>query len=84
MRTLTGPRSVGLNRVWWDLRSAPPTPAVAQAGRGGRGGGGGGGGGGGRGAASPLVAPGVYTIKLSVDGQDLQTKLTVWKDPNER
>ena len=32
-------------------------------------------------AVGPLVGPGVYTVKLSVAGRDLTTKLTVRKDP---
>jgi len=74
VRTLAGPSAAGLDRVWWDLRAAA-APAV-QAGRGGAGGGGG------RGGAAPLVPPGVYTVRLSVDGRELTTKLTVWKDPS--
>jgi hypothetical protein len=88
LRTMSGPQAAGLNRVWWDLRGAPASTAVTQAGgRGGRGGGaagGAGGGGGGRGAATPFVSAGIYTVKLTVEGRDLTTKLTVSKDPNER
>ncbi len=73
VRTLTGPGRPGLNRVWWNLRGTPP---VTQ----GRGGGGGGGGGG-RGGGNPLVLPGIYTVKLSANGQELTTRLSVRKDP---
>ena len=31
---------------------------------------------------TPLVPAGVYTVKLSVEGKDYQTKLTLRKDPN--
>jgi len=79
IRTLTGAKASGLNRVWWDLRSTAraTTTAAASAtngdsaqpeGGGGR-------------QQAPLVAPGVYTVRLSVDGRDLTTKLTVRKDP---
>lgn len=78
VRTINGPAGAGIQRVWWDLRGTPA--AVTQAGRGGRGAGGGGGGG--RGAANPQVPPGVYTVKLSVDGHESTAKLTVAKDPN--
>src|SRR5581483_2958764 len=75
VRTLTGTKGAGLNRVWWDLRG----PASESGGRGAAAAQGGGGGG--RGAATPLVAPGTYTIKLSVDGQELTSRLSVRKDP---
>ena len=77
IRTLTGSKAAGLNRVWWDLRSTGKTTSTtatngdsAQPE----------GPGGGR-PANPLVAPGVYSVRLSVDGRDLTTKLTVRKDP---
>jgi hypothetical protein len=77
VRTLTGTRASGLNRVWWDLRSTaratsaatnsnPPQPGTP---------------GGGARQTNALVPPGVYTVKLAVDGRDLTTKLTVRKDP---
>ena len=77
IRTLSGTQASGLNRVWWDLRStAPPTSTSAggdppqRAAQGAV-----------RDPENPLVTPGVYTVKLSVDGRDLTTKLTVRKDP---
>ncbi len=92
LRTLAGPAEAGINRVWWNLRAPPPrdSAAVARgrgAGAGGEGGAGraggvrGGGGGGGRGNAMPLVPPGIYTVKLSVNGEERTTTLVVHKDP---
>jgi photosystem II stability/assembly factor-like uncharacterized protein len=63
--SLTGPKTAGINRVEW------PTPIA-----GGRGGGGGGGGRGGAGAPQP----GVYTVKLSVDGKELTRTLQLLED----
>jgi photosystem II stability/assembly factor-like uncharacterized protein len=54
-----------------------PAPANAAAGRGGRGGGGGGGGRGG----APMLPPGQYTIRLTVDGQTYTQPVTVKPDP---
>jgi photosystem II stability/assembly factor-like uncharacterized protein len=54
-------------------------PAATGRGRGGRGGGGGGGGGGGRGA--PGLAPGGYTLRLTVDGQTLTQPVMLKPDP---
>ena len=78
--TLQGTLTPGINRVWWDLRSTAPAKTTSENGRGS--------GsaessqeGGGRGVASPLVAPGTYTVKLSVDGEELASKLMVRKDP---
>ena len=73
IRTLSGTGVSGLNRVWWDLRTATTEPAAAQGGRGA---------GGGRGTSNVLVTPGVYGVKLSVDGRELATKLSVRNDPN--
>jgi photosystem II stability/assembly factor-like uncharacterized protein len=78
--TVQGTRTPGMNRVWWDLRANAPAKTTSDNGRGS--------GpaeanqeGGGRGATNPLVAPGTYSIKLSVDGQELTSKLVVRKDP---
>jgi hypothetical protein len=80
----------GINRVWWDLRYAPPKMpklrTIPEAhthveftskgyrplrtdhmSR--------------PGQIGPLVAPGVYTVKLSVNGRELVQKLEVRKDP---
>ena len=104
VRTLTGTKAAGLNRVEWDLRGeAPPRPPGFQGfpgggaggpggGAGGGGGQGGGGGGGGQGGGGgrfgflqgAAVDPGTYLVKLSVDGKDYNTKVTVeadtWRD----
>jgi hypothetical protein len=81
----------GINRVWWDLRYEPQTIPLLRTIPGphdhtvfssngirpfksdhftspGLNG--------------PFVPPGIYTIKLSVDGQELTQKLTVNKDPS--
>ncbi len=63
--------TAGLHRFVWDLRPEPPA-----GGRGGRGGGGGGGRGG-----PPPVAPGSYSVKLTVSGQSYMQPLTVKPDP---
>jgi hypothetical protein len=68
VRVLDGPRTAGINRVWWNLRGGTP-----QAGEGR---------GSGRGAArASLAAPGSYTVKLSVDGVEQTGKLSVRRDP---
>jgi hypothetical protein len=60
---------------------APDTPPPAQTAAGGRGRGGrGGGGGGGRGGA-PALAPGEYTVRLTVDGKTYTQPVTVKPDP---
>jgi len=66
----------GLHRVVWDFR---PQPALG--GRGGRGGGGGGGGG--RGGPPP-IAPGSYSVKLTVNGTSYSQPLAVKADPRAR
>ncbi|MGZ8844304.1 MAG: WD40/YVTN/BNR-like repeat-containing protein, partial [Pyrinomonadaceae bacterium] len=86
VQTIRGTRNVGMNRVWWNLRtenskevrlrtSPPYAPEIrlnADGWRslpeGGR--------------MTVLVPPGSYTVKLSVDGQELSQPLTVLKDPN--
>jgi photosystem II stability/assembly factor-like uncharacterized protein len=65
--------AAGMHRFVWDLRPTPPA-----SGRGGRGGGGGGRGG------QPPVAPGSYTVKLTVNGQSYTQPLAVARDPRER
>ena len=61
----------------------PPAPAGGGArGAGGtRGAGGGGGGGGQDGRGGSLALPGVYTVKLTVDGKVYTQPLTVRRDP---
>jgi hypothetical protein len=66
--------AAGAHRFVWDLHPTPP-----PAGRGGRGGGGGGGRGG-----PPAVAPGNFTVRLTVNGQTYTQPLVVKPDPRER
>jgi photosystem II stability/assembly factor-like uncharacterized protein len=75
VRTLTGTKEQGLNRVQWNLRPDPPArPADLPAGAaGGRGGGGGLGGG-------LPVEPGTYLVKLSVGGKDYTSRVVVEED----
>ena len=58
----------GMHRWVWDLRGAPPANPPA-------------GGGGGFGRRAAAVAPGDYTVRLSVGGQSYTQKLTVKPDP---
>jgi photosystem II stability/assembly factor-like uncharacterized protein len=94
VRTLRVPARAGLNRVTWDLRPEPSrevelrtTPKgnpnvwkekrfvgrdsrpVAYYGIDAP-------------KRGPLLAPGTYIVKLSVDGQEMSEKVTVLKDPN--
>jgi photosystem II stability/assembly factor-like uncharacterized protein len=95
VRSLRGPREMGVNRVYWDLRHEPTlavrlrttpedNPHVAEEKRF-------------RGKAyrgvfyygigdtkrGPLVAPGTYTVRLTVEGKELPPQsLVVSKDPN--
>ena len=69
--------AAGMHRFVWDLRPEPP---AGGRGRGGRGGGGGGGGRGG----FPPVAPGAFSVKLTVNGQSFTQPITVKTDPRER
>ncbi|MBW8895035.1 MAG: hypothetical protein JF613_02455 [Acidobacteria bacterium] len=69
--------AAGMHRYVWDFR--PDPPAGGGRGRGGRGGGGGGGRGG-----PPPVAPGSYSVRLTVNGQSFTQPLVVKPDPRER
>src|SRR5437899_650506 len=88
VQTIRGTRNAGLNRVWWNLRTenskevrlrtaplyAPDVKLNAEGWRplpeGGR--------------MTVLVPPGTYTVKLTVDGQEVGSQsLTVLKDPND-
>jgi len=85
VRTLSGPHSPGVNRIWWNLRDEPSTeiklrtkPLYADwvdlGEDGWRSGGQ---------NLSMLVPPGTYTVTLEVDGQSpSQQELRVLKDPN--
>ena len=85
-----GGRGAGFGGGFGRGGGAPPAPDAcnptgaapdAQAGGGrGRGGRGGGGGGGGRGGA-PTLAPGNYTVRLTVDGQAYTQPVAVKPDP---
>jgi photosystem II stability/assembly factor-like uncharacterized protein len=91
IRTLNGPGTPGVHRVYWDLRDAPSTrvtfrtsPQYAPEIRVGPDGireseGGFGAGGGG---LSVLQAPGAYTVKLTAGGRDYTRPLRVLKDPH--
>jgi hypothetical protein len=83
VRSLTGTKEVGINRVQWNLRGEPPPrPANLPQGIGGGGGAGGGGGGfGGLFTQGPLVEPGTYIVKLNIGGKEYSTKVVVEPDP---
>ena len=66
-RTLEGAARAGLNRVQWDLRGEEPDEGEGQ-----------GGFGGGRGA--PRAEPGIYGVKLTVDGEELSATVRVLED----
>ena len=83
---MTGPKTAGLNRAHWDLRSEPTTevrmrtspmyaPHIRVGADGTRPAPG-------AGQNTMLMPPGVYTIKLSAAGKELTQSLTVRKDPN--
>lgn len=74
VRNLTGTKEAGLNRVQWNLRGdPPPRPPNAPSGSGGAGA---------RFGATlgPAIEPGVYLIRLAVDGRELTTKVLVEED----
>ena len=87
MRTITGTRNAGINRVYWDLRNEPSkSPRLrtkplwdevfeldADGTRDAPG----------FGSMSVQLAPGRYTVKLNVDGQSYSQPLEVLKDPHE-
>ena len=86
VRTLSGARGVGLNRVHWDLGNQPTVPprlrtkplfneqfALDPDGTRSAPG---------FGAISVLILPGKYTVQLTVDGQSYSQPLEVKKDPN--
>jgi len=91
VRTLDGPGTPGVHRIYWDLRDTPSarvtlrtSPLYAPDVRVGPDGvreseaGFGAGGGG----LTVLQAPGTYTVKLTVDGRDYTRPLRVLKDPH--
>ena len=87
VRALKGTKKPGINRIWWDLRYEPPKqarlrtsplghPFVTPGPEGWRPLGGG------RRRGGPLTAPGVYEVKITVEGKEFSQKLTVKKDPS--
>jgi photosystem II stability/assembly factor-like uncharacterized protein len=86
VRTLTGTRRVGLNRVWWNLNNEPTKSAKlrtkpaynaeftmdADGTRPAPG----------MGAFSVEMPPGRYTVKLTVDGKSFTQPLEIRRDPN--
>ena len=86
VRTLTGKKEVGINRIWWNLRFEPTkeirlrtspigAPDVTVGPEGWR--------------AAPgvsrvalLAPPGTYTLKMTVGGKDWSQKLNVLMDPH--
>jgi hypothetical protein len=80
IRNIAGTKEIGINRVQWNLRGdTPPRPANLPPGFGG--GGGGGGGFAGLFNIGPIIEPGTYNLKLSVNGKDYTTKVVVEADP---
>ncbi len=75
IRDLVGGKSVGVNRVMWDLRHTPPPPPP-------EGGGFFGGGGFGGPPRGPLVPPGVYSVKVTAGGATSEAQpIVVEEDP---
>ncbi len=74
LRNVNGTKEVGLNRIQWNLRGDPPPRPP------GFGPGGGGGGRFGRFNIGPVIDPGVYLVKLTVDGQELTNKVVIEED----
>ena len=86
IRTLTGTRALGINRVYWDLRNEPTQPARLRTSpqfapdirvgpdstRPAPG----------LGSISVLMPPGRYSVKLTVAGQEMTQPLEVRADPN--
>jgi len=86
IRTITGTKAVGLNRITWNLEGEPTrqvlmrtspayAPEIKVGPDGTR-----------PGVSTPRISilypPGTYTVKLSVGGQELSAPLVVKKDPN--
>ena len=70
VRSIEGKKTAGLNRVRWDLRRDPPPPPDEDNPRARRD----------RRRPGPVVASGTYFVKLSVDGNELTTKIRVEED----
>jgi hypothetical protein len=86
VRSLSGSKNLGINRVYWDLRNEQTqearlrtsplhAPEVRPGPEGWRAAPG-------LGRVSVLMPPGTYTVKLSVGGQESSQPLTVRKDPH--
>jgi len=86
VRTFTGSKNAGLNRIWWDLQGEPSkeirlrtspayAPEIRVGPEGWRPAPG-------AGRISLLLPPGTYTVKLTVDGQEVSQPLVVRKDPH--
>jgi len=86
VRTMTGAKQTGLNRIYWDLRFTPTksmrlrtppeyAPEITENSEGWRPAPGGQ-------AISVLAPPGTYTVKLTVDGKEFSQPLKVIKDPH--
>jgi photosystem II stability/assembly factor-like uncharacterized protein len=71
------PATAGMHRWIWDFRATPPQRQA------GGGGGGGGGGGFGRGGGQ-LALPGMYTVRLTVNGKSQTAPLVIKPDPRSK
>jgi len=65
--------AAGMHRLIWDFRPTPPQRPA-----------GGGGGGGGFGRGVTLVLPGVYSVRLTVEGKTFTQQLVVKPDPRSK
>ena len=68
------PTTAGMHRWIWDLRPTPPPDRTARPG----------GGGNIFGPRVPTVLPGIYTVKLTVDGKSYTQPLSVKSDPRAK
>jgi hypothetical protein len=78
---LDGTGHAGINRVVWDLRHSEPEVEDEQDSDGGPPGGGPGGGFGGFERRGPLVAPGTYTVRVTVLDETAEGSIEVREDP---
>lgn len=87
IRTLTGPKVAGINRVMWDLRfdvlssGTAPVGRAAGPGPGGRAGGAGGGRGGPP-SLNIVAPPGRYTVRLRIGDREQSRPLVLLPDPD--
>jgi photosystem II stability/assembly factor-like uncharacterized protein len=71
VRVMDGPSRAGINRVWWNFErdgGNAPTDSTSASML--------------RWHTSRVVAPGVYTVKLSVDGHEHVARLSLMPDPH--